>query len=77
MSNDPMRIVSNHPWQEFASTPQETLDLGANLDAMTQLPGMPDIQTRGVFRGTQEKQSDTDPFDSDPFDSLTRPPLTR
>ncbi|OYY93785.1 MAG: hypothetical protein B7Y41_09985 [Hydrogenophilales bacterium 28-61-23] len=48
-----MRIVGNGQWQEFAATPQEALERGARLDAMTRLPGVPDFQPRGIFRGTQ------------------------
>jgi hypothetical protein len=48
-----MRIVGNHEWQEFAATPREALERGERLDAMTLLPGVPDFQPRGVFRGTQ------------------------
>ena len=48
-----MRIVGNHQWQEFAATPQEALERGARLDAMTRLPAVPDFQPRGTFRGTQ------------------------
>lgn len=46
-----MRIVGNVHWQEFAATPEEALARGARLDAMTRIPGMPDFQPRGVFRG--------------------------
>ncbi len=53
MSDRPMRIVGNHQWQEFAASPQEALERGARLDAMTHPPGVPDFQPRGVFRGTQ------------------------
>lgn len=48
----PPRIVGHHPWPEFAASPQEALARGARLDAMTRLPGMPDFQPRGVFRGS-------------------------
>lgn len=48
-----MRIVGNQHWQEFAASPQEALERGARLDVMTRLPGVPDFQPRGVFRGTQ------------------------
>ena len=47
-----MHIVGNRQWQEFAATPQEALERGMHLDAMTRLPGVPDFQPRGVFRGT-------------------------
>lgn len=47
-----MRIVGNAHWREFAATPQEAQERGARLDAMTRLPGMPDFQPRGVFRGS-------------------------
>lgn len=48
-----MRIVGNQNRQEFASSPQEAMERGVRLDAMTRLPGVPDFQPRGVFRGTQ------------------------
>lgn len=47
-----MRIVGNTQWQEFAATPEEALARGARLDAMARLPGVPDFQVRGVFRGS-------------------------
>jgi hypothetical protein len=47
-----MRIVGNTHWQAFAATPEEALERGARLDAMTRLPEVPDFQPRGVFRGT-------------------------
>ncbi len=47
-----MRIVGNPNQQEFAATPEEALERGTRLDAMTRLPGMPDFQTHGVFRGS-------------------------
>lgn len=50
-----MRIVGNHLWQEFASSPQEALARGLRLDAMTRLAGMPDFQPRGVFRGSHAR----------------------
>lgn len=46
-----MRLVGN-PQPEFAATPEEALQRGTRLDAMTRLPGMPDFQPRGVFRGS-------------------------
>jgi hypothetical protein len=46
-----MRIVGNPLLQEFAATPEEALERGVRLDAMTRLPGMPDFQPHGVFRG--------------------------
>lgn len=46
------RIVGNREWREFAASPEEALTRGARLDAMTRLPGMPDFQPRGVFRGS-------------------------
>lgn len=49
-----MRIVGNAHWQEFAATPAEALERGARLDAMTRLPGMPDFQSQGVFRGSHD-----------------------
>lgn len=49
-----MRIVGNAHWQEFAATPEEALERGARLDAMTRLPGMPDFQSQGVFRGSHD-----------------------
>lgn len=48
-----MRIVGNHEWQEFAATPREALERGERLDAMTRLPGVPDFQPHGIFRGPQ------------------------
>lgn len=53
MNNRPMRIVGNRQWQQFATSPQEALERGVRLDAMTRLPGVPDFQPHGVFRGTQ------------------------
>jgi hypothetical protein len=47
-----MRVVGNARWQEFAASPQEALERGARLDAMTRLPDMPDFQPRGLFRGS-------------------------
>lgn len=46
------RIVGNREWREFAASPEEALARGVRLDAMTRLPGMPDFQPRGVFRGS-------------------------
>jgi hypothetical protein len=46
-----MRIVGNRDWSEFASSPAEALARGARLDAMTRLPGVPDFQPHGVWRG--------------------------
>lgn len=46
-----MRVVGNPQWREFAANPQEALERGERLDAMTRLSGMPDFQPRGVFRG--------------------------
>lgn len=48
-----MRILGNVQWQEFAATPLEALERGTRLDAMSHLPGVPDFQPRGLFRGTQ------------------------
>jgi hypothetical protein len=48
-----MRLIGNRHWREFAATPQEALERGARLDAMARLPGVPDFQPRGVFRGSQ------------------------
>lgn len=53
MSDRPTRLVGNHLWREFAATAQEALERGARLYAMTRLPGVPDFQPRGVYRGTQ------------------------
>jgi hypothetical protein len=47
-----MRIVGNAHWPEFAATPQEALERGLHLDAMTRLPGVPDFQPQGVFHGS-------------------------
>lgn len=47
-----MRIVGNQNWQEFAATPEEAVKRGERLDAMARLPGEPDFQPHGVFRGT-------------------------
>jgi hypothetical protein len=47
-----MRVVGNSQRQEFAASPQEALERGDQLDAMTRLPGMPDFQPRGLFRGS-------------------------
>lgn len=47
------RQVGNRHWREFAASPLEALERGVHLDAMTRLPGVPDIQPHGVFRGTQ------------------------
>lgn len=47
-----MRVVGNPQWKEFAASPLEALERGARLDAMTRLPGMPDFQPRGVYRGS-------------------------
>jgi hypothetical protein len=47
-----MRVVGNPQWKEFAASPQEALERGDRLDAMTRLPGMPDFQPRGLFRGS-------------------------
>jgi hypothetical protein len=44
MTEQPMRIVGNRQWREFAATPQEALERGARLDAMTRLLGVPDFQ---------------------------------
>ncbi len=49
-----MRVVGNARWTELAASPQEAQERGVRLDAMTRLPGMPDFQPRGVFRGTHE-----------------------
>lgn len=53
MNDRPPRLVGNRHWREFASSPLEALERGVHLDAMTRLPGVPDFQPRGVFRGTQ------------------------
>jgi hypothetical protein len=47
-----MRVVGNLQWQELAASPQEAMQRGVRLDALTRLPGMPDFQPRGVFRGS-------------------------
>lgn len=47
-----MRIVGKLDWQEIAVTPKEAVERGAHLDAMARLPGIPDFQPRGLFRGT-------------------------
>jgi hypothetical protein len=47
-----MRVVGNIHWQVFAATPEEALERGVRLDAMTRLPGVPDFQPRGIFHGT-------------------------
>lgn len=47
-----MRVVGNAQWREFAASPLEALERGARLDALVRLPGMPDFQPRGVFRGS-------------------------
>jgi len=44
MTEQPMRIVGNRQWQEFAATPQEALERVARLDAMTRLPALPDFR---------------------------------
>ena len=46
-----MRVVGNPQWKEFAASPEEALERGVRLDAMTRVPGMPDFQPRGLFRG--------------------------
>jgi len=53
MSETTTRLVGNRHRREFAASPREALERGARLDAMTRLPGVPDFQPRGVFRGTQ------------------------
>jgi len=53
MSEPKTRLVGNRHWREFAASPQEALERGARLVAMIRLPGVPDFQPRGVFRGTQ------------------------
>ncbi|MDD5389680.1 MAG: hypothetical protein PHD37_10060 [Gallionellaceae bacterium] len=53
MNDQPPRLVGNRHWREFAASPLEALRRGARLDAMTRLPGVPDFQPRGLFRGTQ------------------------
>lgn len=47
-----MRVVGNSQWKEFAASPREAMERGIRLDAMTHVPGMPNFQPRGVFRGT-------------------------
>lgn len=48
-----MHSVGHHPWNEFATSPEEAVARGVRLDAMARLPGVPDFQTRGIFRGIQ------------------------
>jgi hypothetical protein len=47
-----MRVVGNAQWKAFAASPQEALERGVRLDAMTRLPDIPDFQARGVYRGS-------------------------
>jgi len=47
-----MRVVGNPQWKAFAASPLEALERGARLDAMMRLPGMPDFQPQGVYRGS-------------------------
>ncbi len=55
-----MRVVGNALWQPNAASPEEALARGVRLDAMMRLPGLPDFQPRGVFRGTPAFFEDMD-----------------
>lgn len=48
-----MRIVGNKNWNSVATTPEEAMQRGTKLDAMTKSLGIPDFQPKGVFRGPQ------------------------
>jgi hypothetical protein len=47
-----MRVVGNPEWTQCAASPQEAMERGGRRDAATHIPGVPDFQPRGLFRGS-------------------------
>ncbi len=47
-----MRLVGNPRWKEFAGSSQDAMERGLRLDALSRVPGMPDFQPQGLFRGS-------------------------